>query len=171
MAETNCKESPTVRKGETFSTYLCNVTVDQVYDTNNGKITVTPSVGTNKTPQTFNVTEGNHYDYTTDAEDFRVYVTTIFLGSTGTKIMQFTVCELTSDEPLHVTSLTLSEPVPGVVAANVVIEGAGSGTLQISWGTEETTTHAVSAGGFGYERAMPAGTHEICAYTASPQMG
>jgi len=164
MAEVNCKDSPTVQKGETWTTFICDITVVEVYaDGYSGKITVTPRVGSNKTPQTLNVTKDNHYDFTTDAENFRVYVTVVFLGTTGTKIMKFTVCELTSDEPLHVTSLTLSEPVPGMVAANVIIEGSGSGTLQISWGTEETTTHTVSAGGFGYERAMPAGTHEICA--------
>ena len=167
MAETNCRDSPTVHKGETWSTYLCNIAVDEVYDTNTGQITVTPSVGSNKTPQTLNVTQGNHYDFSTDAEDFRVYVTSIFLGTTGTKVMQFTVCELTSDEPLHVTSLTLNEYDPGQVTANVIIEGTGSGTLQISWGTEETTTHTVSAGGFGYVHAMPSGTHEICAAVIS----
>ena len=164
MAEVNCRDSPTVQKGETWSAFLCNVTVDEVYsDGYTGKITVTPSVGSNKTPQTLNVTQGNYYDFTTDAEDFRVYVTSIFLGSTGTKIMKFTVCELTTDDPLHVTSLILNEYDPGKVTANVVIEGAGSGTLQISWGTVETTTHAVSSGGFGYVHTMPAGTHEICA--------
>ena len=162
MAEVNCNESSGIYKGQTWSIFLCNVTVDEVYDTNNGQITVTPSVGTNKTPQTLNVTQGNYYDFTTDAEDFRVYVTSIMI-SLSSKLMFFTVCELTSDEPLAVTSLTLNEYDPGQVTANVIIEGTGSGTLQISWGTEETTTHAVSSGGFGYVHTMPAGTHEICA--------
>ena len=165
MAETDCRESSGIYKGQTWSTYLCNITVDEVYDTNSGKITVTPSVGSNKTPQTLNVTE-DYYDFTTDAEDFRVYVTDIMVSYVN-RLMFFTVCELTSDEPLHVTSLTLNEYDPGQVTANVTIEGTGSGTLQISWGTEETTTHTVNAGGFGYVHAMPAGTHEICAEVIS----
>ena len=163
MAETDCRESPTVHKGETWSTRLCNIRVDEVYDTNTGQITVTPSVGSNKTPQTLNVTQGSYYDFITDAEDFRVYVTSIFSGSTGTKIMQFTACELTSSNPLRVTALNLYEAEPGAVIADVIVNGDGSGTLQITWGSLDTTTHTVSAGQHHLELAMPAGTHEICA--------
>ena len=163
MAETDCKESPPVQKSQAWSTYLCNIRVNEVYDTNSGHITVTPSVGSNKTPQPFNVTQGSYYDFITDAEDFRVYVTTIFLGSTGTKIMEFTVCELTSSDPLRVTALNLYEAEPGAVIADVIVNGDGSGTLQITWGSVTTTTHTVSAGQHHLELAMPAGTHEICA--------
>jgi len=165
--ETDCWDSPSaVYVEETWSTYLCNITVDEVYDTNTGQITVTPSIGSNKTPQTLNVTQGNYYDFETDAGDFRVKVNNIMISGLS-KLMFFTTCILTSDVPLAVASLTLNEYDPGQVTANVIIEGTGSGTLQISWGTEETTTHTVSAGGFGYVHAMPAGTHEICAEVIS----
>ena len=65
--------------------------------------------------------------------------------------------------PLRVTALTLYEAEPGAVIADVIVNGDGSGTLQITWGSINTTTHTVSVGQYHFELAMPAGTHEICA--------
>ena len=65
--------------------------------------------------------------------------------------------------PLAVTALNLYEAEPGAVIADVIVNGDGSGTLQITWGSIDTTTHTVSAGQHHLELAMPAGTHEICA--------
>ena len=65
--------------------------------------------------------------------------------------------------PLAVTALNLYETDPGAVTADVVVNGDGSGTLEITWGSVNTTTHMVSAGQYHLEQAMPPGTHEVCA--------
>ena len=169
MAEIDCRDSPAVQKGETWATYLCNITVDNVYDTNSGKITVTPSVGSNNTPQTLNVTQGDHYDFTTNAEGFRVYVTSIFVGDGGTKIMRFTVCELTSSTPLAVTALDLVyKEAVNSVDATVTIAGEGYGTLRMTWGSEGSEdTAGLGAGTYTLGHWLPGGTHEICAEVIS----
>lgn len=69
--------------------------------------------------------------------------------------------QITISAPLVVAGLDLWEAETGVVA-QVTIEGAGSGTLQVTWGTETTTTYTVT-GSVNVERAMPPGTHTICA--------
>lgn len=150
--EFDCRDSPSVEKGETWSTHYCNITVVEVYDTNSGKISVDGL--------SIDVLEDNQYDID---NTFRVKVTTIFYGSTSTKIMQFTVCGITEDIPLTVSSITLNEYDPGRVTASITVEGTGTGTLKITWGNETVTTHTVQAGDYGYVRTMPAGTHEICA--------
>ena len=68
--------------------------------------------------------------------------------------------QITISAPLVVTGLSLWEAETGVVA-QVVIEGDGSGTLQVTWGTVNTTTYAVT-GSVNVEQAMPPGTHTIC---------
>ena len=74
------------------------------------------------------------------------------------------ICKtITVSAPLAVTALNLYEIDPGVVIADVVVNGDGSGTLEITWGSVNTTTHTVSAGQYHLEQAMPPGTHEVCA--------
>ena len=167
MAEINCKDSPTVYKGETWSTLLCNITVDEVYNSSSGKITVTPSVGSNKTPQTLNVTQKNYYDFTTDDKNFRVHVNAVATFSGG--IMSFTVCELTSSSPLAVTALDLVyKEAVNSVDATVTITGEGYGTLRMTWGPEGSEdTAGLGAGTYTLGHWLPGGTHEICAEVIS----
>lgn len=147
-------KSPVVNIGQTFVTKFGNVRLIAVYDSGSGQIGVKPVGWTNEV--IFTTVDGRVETCGP------VTVETNFFTLAG-KGAHFWVCRITEDIPLIVKSITLNEYDPGRVTASVTVEGEGTGTLQIVWGTEETTTHSVSQGDYGYVRTMPVGTHEICA--------
>jgi hypothetical protein len=78
--------------------------------------------------------------------------------------MGCTTIYIAEPNPLQVTGLNVYEVTPGQVTADVVVNGTGSGTLRIVWGSVTTTTHTISGPGqYYFEQALPGGTHNICA--------
>lgn len=81
--------------------------------------------------------------------------------------MECATITIAEPDPLRVTNITVYEideiNEPGIVMAEVLVNGIGSGTCEVTWGTEGTTSHSVSVGHYYFEKTLPAGTHEICA--------
>lgn len=90
MTKINCDDQ-TVLVGETWVRYQCNITVNNVYDTNTGKITVKPSIGTLKTQKTLNVTQGDCFIFITSGGNFRITIVNCFVGIS--RLMKIECCD------------------------------------------------------------------------------
>lgn len=81
--------------------------------------------------------------------------------------MECATITIAEPDPLRVTSIVVYEideiNEPGVVMAEVLVNGVGSGLCNIIWGSIKTESKSVSAGQYYFEYTLPAGTHEICA--------
>lgn len=85
----NCQDSSVINAGEIWNTYYADIRVIDVYDTNSGRIGIKPM---GKYETIYNVSENQITN--TETEDFNLTVKpyVIFIGSDGTKAMQFTLC-------------------------------------------------------------------------------
>jgi len=93
-----CYESPQLREGQTWSSYLTNITLHNVIDTNNAEITVLPYRGI---PDRFIIVQGQTYNYDQAERPFSLISPIIYKGTIMPDIAEFRACDIEAapDEP------------------------------------------------------------------------
>ena len=143
-----CNNSPTIEAGETWTQYYADIRVIDVYDTWSGKIGIKPR---GKSETTYNVSEGQTINTSSADYNITVKITSIFLGSTGSKVMQFTLCWEPKVVPPTMCTQTFKlqdqdgNPLNGNVNVGTTnITVLGTGTVSLEQGKSYTAVASFS---------------------------
>lgn len=144
----DCNDSSMILEGQTWVQHYANIEVLNVYDTNNGRIAITPL---GKAKEYHTVYQGQTVHTDTNDYNISVLVKSIFYGSTGIKGMSFDLCW----EPKYTPPVMCSQefrmqdqnnnPINGnVQIGTTAMTVIGSGVISLEQGKSYTAVASFS---------------------------